>query len=980
MSKTLKLEISVADLGQNGVVVSEFATTDYVANELSKKATLNDEGKVDPSLLPDYTYIDGLVDKLDDVEQSYLDADAEILNAAKLYSDNKISENNSKKADLVEGKVPFEQLPFSMNFEQNVSTEFENVRQELRQNSESIVAQMDGLVGSANSYTDSKVLEEREFLNNTINEYKGEVNSQLNNFDNEIGVVKNTQDDIIKNGASLPYDPDLEYVDGAVVLKDERLQIKQGINWKILGTTIASEILNSDGKNLQELCEKLKGNVIFLEDFGGTEGADCSDALQSCFDYVKNNRKSQIKTNLKSISISKRCVYHDNTNIDFNNCKVTLIGNGQISSALYNSDRSDFIGFSGAEIYYKYQATKTINNPNSRISIDVPSKASSISVSDSSGFTVGDYILISNGYCDMWRVMEKYHSEGAPAEKSRQDWVKPEVDLWRCEIARIKSISGNTIILEDELENEYKSTTKTYGFFADENNRADHNGWNYPFIERLGGASNCTFKNLIMKNEGSASVSLVSYCGVNNKVLDSVFTGKGQGADFITCFNSHILRSYSETESFGLSIRRGSYMCIMANASAKYVSGDCPLIIWEGAQHCIANNIQVDGTGGNTSHAKIGFYFNTCWNCIGNNFTGKNLDSVVGVLFCRGNIIVNNMNGVNCGVLFGAYSTFDVKADIGTLKGDYLDSPSIYDASLFYVSECNNIEISKLRSFEKYSSTKNTGRAHIFKSFAVDLKDIDAPNVILWNSVDDDKKYEPSKFKMKTKDCVFKLAYLTQTYNDGEAQTRRTYFRDTDFMQFVDITCTHNTELNGVVIKGLDVNVSLKLTISSYTRLIDCIIENATSGIDFLGTGASGAQNWTSLVYMRNTVVNAPTRFLNYNDPSYMLSIGSGSPKGKGIQYISVLTNYPNLRTFANPGMDGNRVGWYMVEDTRQVTIESLTTAQLSNKAHAINSIGSKWLGREVYNSTLQKFMKSKGTTTTSAWVSTDGQNTITPV
>lgn len=217
MSKTLKLEISVADLGQNGVVVSEFATTDYVANELSKKATLNDEGKVDPSLLPDYTYIDGLVDKLDDVEQSYLDADAEILNAAKLYSDNKISENNSKKADLVEGKVPFEQLPFSMNFEQNVSTEFENVRQELRQNSESIVAQMDGLVGSANSYTDSKVLEEREFLNNTINEYKGEVNSQLNNFGKEV-------DDILKSGAYLPYDPDMEYVDGALTLKDGEIQ------------------------------------------------------------------------------------------------------------------------------------------------------------------------------------------------------------------------------------------------------------------------------------------------------------------------------------------------------------------------------------------------------------------------------------------------------------------------------------------------------------------------------------------------------------------------------------------------------------------------------------------------------------------------------------------------------------------------------------------------------------------------------------
>lgn len=247
MSKTLKLEISVADLGQNGVVVSEFATTDYVANELSKKATLNDEGKVDPSLLPDYTYVDGLVDKLDDVEQSLLNSDAEILNAAKLYSDNKISENNSKKADLVEGKVPFEQLPFSMNFEQNVSTEFGNVRQELRQNSETIVAQMEGLVGSANSYTDGKVLEEREFLNNTINEYKGEVNSQLNNFGNEV-------DDILKSGASLPYDPDLEYVEGALTLKDGEIQQFVDGVWMPFNKTVdASDVKDESGLSQQEV-------------------------------------------------------------------------------------------------------------------------------------------------------------------------------------------------------------------------------------------------------------------------------------------------------------------------------------------------------------------------------------------------------------------------------------------------------------------------------------------------------------------------------------------------------------------------------------------------------------------------------------------------------------------------------------------------------------------------------------------------------
>lgn len=190
MSKTLKLEISVADLGQDGVIVSEFATTDYVASELAKKATLNEDGKVDPSLLPDYTYVDGLVDKLEDVEQSYSNADAEVLQTAKNYSDSKITENNSKKADLVEGKVPFEQLPFSMNFEQNVAEEFSSVRSELQTAVEEISTSVNGVLQQANEHTDSVISEQSGYLNNSITEFKGEVNSTLTSFKGEIDDTK----------------------------------------------------------------------------------------------------------------------------------------------------------------------------------------------------------------------------------------------------------------------------------------------------------------------------------------------------------------------------------------------------------------------------------------------------------------------------------------------------------------------------------------------------------------------------------------------------------------------------------------------------------------------------------------------------------------------------------------------------------------------------------------------------------------------
>lgn len=182
MSKTLKLEISVADLGQNGVVVSEFATTDYVANELSKKATLNDEGKVDPSLLPDYTYLDGLVDKLDDLSAEMQTAVHEEINAAITSQNQNISTALSDKADLRQGKVPQEQLPYPLNFADTVTQSIEGIRQEFTDSNallaESIVDNLD----EAKGYADTKVSELDQSLNNSFSELSDDVDAKMIEF------------------------------------------------------------------------------------------------------------------------------------------------------------------------------------------------------------------------------------------------------------------------------------------------------------------------------------------------------------------------------------------------------------------------------------------------------------------------------------------------------------------------------------------------------------------------------------------------------------------------------------------------------------------------------------------------------------------------------------------------------------------------------------------------------------------------------
>lgn len=421
-------------------------------------------------------------------------------------------------------------------------------------------------------------------------------------------------------------------------------------------------------------------------------------------------------------------------------------------------------------------------------------------------------------------------------------------------------------------------------------------------------------------------------------------------------------------------------MCILADATAKYVGGDCPLIIWEGANHCIANNLNIDGTGGDVNHAKIGFYFNTCWNNVASNIVGKNLSSVAGVMFCRGGNLTTGIAGTNCGILYDVYASFEETAVTGILKGAYKDTPSIYDSSLFSVAESSNVSLSKMEQLDAYSPTAITGRAHIFKSFGVELDDIKAPNVILWNSIDDDKKIDTSKFKVKTNNCVFKSSHLTQTYQNSVDQTRRSYFNKTKFIQSLDIRYTHNVELRDVKIDGKDVPVSLILNSSHFTRFIDCEIRNATTAIDFKGAGNAGSENATSMIYMRNTFVDAPTKFLNYADPSFLISTNAVSSTSRGVPYISVITNYPKIRLFGNPLGDGNTTGWVLVEDVRNTVIESYTTTELQTASSIINRVANKWLGREVFNTTISKFMKARGSSTTAVWVSGDGATTITPV
>lgn len=62
-----------------------------------------------------------------------------------------------------------------------------------------------------------------------------------------------------------------------------------------------------------------------------------------------------------------------------------------------------------------------------------------------------------------------------------------------------------------------------------------------------------------------------------------------------------------------------------------------------------------------------------------------------------------------------------------------------------------------------------------------------------------------------------------------------------------------------------------------------------------------------------------------------------------------------------------------------QTRAAQATSTQLGQATYALNT-QNKFLGRDVYNTTISKFMKASGSSATSTWVSYDGATTITPV
>ena len=351
MTNNLKIEVLVSNIPEDGSIASQFPSQEYVDQQLAKKANLSPEGRLDPSHAPDYTEIPGLYEHIEDTKDEIGLSIASSLQDAKGYTNQQLSTSLQTKADLVNGKIPFDQIPFSADIEDQIQINVENITAVVDQKVAQVVEQVNQASTAANAYTDTKVAENKAYIDNTIGNVIEDVErlgvskavTIPTYLTPEAGVaagtgvaagayynVRSTEDDAVaieyQNVGGVPTPtgksfPSSELLSQALV---DVAEIKTAIIDPESNKPSAAKVFDDNGNSLQDISKEtiyvdfVLPGVKLAGDWNGTTGTDDTEKLQQIINSFGVKRVNLL--------FSEKRYRLDSARIDFK--RVNLIGKG----------------------------------------------------------------------------------------------------------------------------------------------------------------------------------------------------------------------------------------------------------------------------------------------------------------------------------------------------------------------------------------------------------------------------------------------------------------------------------------------------------------------------------------------------------------------------------------------------------------------------------------------------------------------------
>lgn len=352
------------------------------------------------------------------------------------------------------------------------------------------------------------------------------------------------------------------------------------------------------------------------------------------------------------------------------------------------------------------------------IAVSAAAGSTTITVSDVTRISVGSKLVLKNGYCDMWRVLEQGAIE---SQRKAVDTL-----TYKSEIVDVLAISGN-ILTVSPLAYDYPLVPTTYGYIANENALSDYAGYTRPSVTPI------LYSNITLELDiyipASETTTMIHLSYVDG--LDMSFSVKSDATIYkpflVTMSRVNIHDISVEGHNGGVMWVQETCRGVMTDIQAKdwMGGGDSPFIVMLLSELSISN-VFVSATVRQVGSSAC--YINTCDGGAMSNVIGRNIAKVVDFSFSR-KVVATTLNGKNCDFIAGGFVSSNCKAVDGIVDGYCFQgaSTTIYTATLIYCSNTTNVSYSNISRI----NDKGYGRIRFNGAIGTVAKNISAPETTM---------------------------------------------------------------------------------------------------------------------------------------------------------------------------------------------------------------------------------------------------------
>lgn len=577
----------------------------------------------------------------------------------------------------------------------------------------------------------------------------------------------------------------------------------------------------------------------------------------------------------KDIYLDKDVVLGSNTSITtLNDCKVFVKKNGKI--------RTQSI------VPLQYWRD---NADNRQIPIikDSMSGSSSLTLQDTSGLSIGDKLILKNGYCDMWRVLERGNDQ-----RSASDNV-----TYKTEIVEIKAIQGNVITI-DNLLYDYKVTPDVYGYLEDENKLSNYEGYTRPSATKMlynditiqanfvvGTDINYTFVDLSFVDGVDVSYTLESNATIDNAVRLSM------------CDNVNVHDVYVNNHKGGAIQVHETSRGMLHNFTVDNWRGgvDSPIKVMVMATFN-SSNVRVSSSVRHDGSSAI--YYNTVNGGNVSNVISSNTAKVVDVSFSKA-VNVSNLTGYNCDFSMGAFCASSCSCSGATLDGYcFINKDSdIYKPVLVFCQYCTNVTYSNVIRV----NDKGYGGVRINNSVGITLNNIKSPETGLYVVIQTKDKEPAIGHKIVEGDSLFFKNFSRYSqYYDGEDQAGYSY--PSVCMRHLHLTNGGTVELG----QHFSISDSYNLTTDAVVKLSNAVMGLEISG--YVGGLALANPSYkdTCYPYIRDLIMKKKPDVGIFNSVDTLIS--EGKLTNVNFENGAKITDVYSRQSYINSSNKGNTPVW----------------------------------------------------------------------